>query len=157
MLENSWSLPVLEKIITPTSASHKIASSFAFFSNPLLLFENVTCLLVELSILLITILPLPIPTNRSLINQSHASSFNSFIQFYWNNSQKWINLQSIRQFVLLYTAKCIYHKLIYMRIYAVTPYEREREREVHHIWSTVLQEFLDSKTNRRTERELWII
>ena len=47
--------------MTPTSASHRIASSLAFFSSPFLLLENVTCLLVELSILLITIFPLPIP------------------------------------------------------------------------------------------------
>ncbi|KAG9142387.1 hypothetical protein Leryth_020067 [Lithospermum erythrorhizon] len=47
-------------MITPTSASHKIANSLAFFSNPFLLFEKVTCLLVELSILLMAIFPLPI-------------------------------------------------------------------------------------------------
>lgn len=60
VLAKSWSLPVLEKIINPTSASQRIASSLAFFNNPLLLFENVTCRLVELSILRITIFPLPI-------------------------------------------------------------------------------------------------
>lgn len=62
---------MLEKIITPTSASHKIASSFAFFSKPFLRFENVTCLLVELSILLITILPLPIPNPNNQILPNH--------------------------------------------------------------------------------------
>lgn len=66
-LAKSQSFPVLEKIITPTSASHKIASSFAFFSKPFLRFENVTCLLVELSILLITIFPLPIPNPNNQI------------------------------------------------------------------------------------------
>lgn len=47
-------------MITPTSASQRIDNSLAFLSNPLLLLEKVTCRLVELSILLITILPLPI-------------------------------------------------------------------------------------------------
>lgn len=60
VLAKSWSLPVLEKIINPTSASQRIDNSFAFLSNPFLLFEKVTCLLVELSIRRITIFPLPI-------------------------------------------------------------------------------------------------
>lgn len=59
-LAKSESLPVLEKIMTPTSASQRIASSFAFFSRPFRLFENVTCLLVESSIFSIAIFPLPI-------------------------------------------------------------------------------------------------
>ncbi|CAA6657826.1 unnamed protein product [Spirodela intermedia] len=46
--------------MTPTSASQRMASSFAFFSSPLRRLEKVTCRLVELSILRITIFPLPI-------------------------------------------------------------------------------------------------
>lgn len=60
VLENSWSLPVLEKTTRPTSASQRMESSLAFFSSPPRRFEKVTCLFVELSILLITIFPLPI-------------------------------------------------------------------------------------------------
>jgi len=59
-LENSKSLPVFEKTITATSASQRMASSWAFLSNPALLFENVTCLLFVFSIFLISIFPLPI-------------------------------------------------------------------------------------------------
>jgi hypothetical protein len=51
VLANSYSFAVLEKITRPTSASHRIASSFAFLISPFRLFEKVTCLLVELSIL----------------------------------------------------------------------------------------------------------
>lgn len=69
MLENSESLPVSEKIITPTCASHNIDNSFAFFNNPFLLFEYVTFLLVGSSILLMAIFPLPISLrSRSLKN-----------------------------------------------------------------------------------------
>uniref|UniRef100_A0A0A9AYM6 Mads2 n=1 Tax=Arundo donax TaxID=35708 RepID=A0A0A9AYM6_ARUDO len=46
--------------MSPTSASQRMESSLAFLSNPFLLLEKVTCLLVELSILLISIFPLPI-------------------------------------------------------------------------------------------------
>lgn len=60
LLEYSKSLPVLEKMITATSASQRTASSFDFLSKPARLFENVTCLLLAFSILLISILPLPI-------------------------------------------------------------------------------------------------
>jgi hypothetical protein len=51
---------VLEKIMRPTSASQRMASSLAFLKIPFLRFENVTCRLVELSIRRITIFPLPI-------------------------------------------------------------------------------------------------
>ncbi|CAN1249304.1 hypothetical protein LINPERPRIM_LOCUS7100 [Linum perenne] len=47
-------------MMTPTCASQRIANSLAFFRSPFLRFEKVTCLLVELSILLMTIFPLPI-------------------------------------------------------------------------------------------------
>ncbi|RWV89488.1 hypothetical protein GW17_00048358 [Ensete ventricosum] len=43
----------------PTSASQRMASSLAFFSSPFRRFEKVTCRLVVLSILRITIFPLP--------------------------------------------------------------------------------------------------
>jgi len=56
---------VLENTINPTSASQRIDSSLAFFTNPLLLLENVTWRLVELSILRITIFPLPIFLNQT--------------------------------------------------------------------------------------------
>ncbi|GJS96808.1 ARID DNA-binding domain-containing protein [Tanacetum coccineum] len=46
--------------MSPTSESHKIANSLAFFNSPFLLLEKVTCRLVALSILRITIFPLPI-------------------------------------------------------------------------------------------------
>nr|AFK48027.1 unknown [Lotus japonicus] len=36
---------------SPTWASQRMANSLAFLINPFLLFEKVTCLLVELSIL----------------------------------------------------------------------------------------------------------
>lgn len=63
VLENSKSLPVFEKIITPTWASHKIASSEAFLSSPTRRLENVTCLLLAFSIFFISILPRPISPN----------------------------------------------------------------------------------------------
>lgn len=63
-LEYSQSFPVLEKTITATSASQRIASSRAFLSSPFRLLENVTCLLFAFSILFISILPLPI-TNHT--------------------------------------------------------------------------------------------
>lgn len=48
-LEYSKSLPVEEKMMRATSASHKTESSSAFLINPLLLFEKVTCLAVAFS------------------------------------------------------------------------------------------------------------
>ena len=57
-------MPVQENTINPTSASQRIDSSLAFFINPFLLFEKVTCLFVELSILRIAIFPLPIFSPR---------------------------------------------------------------------------------------------
>lgn len=65
-LENSKSFPVLEKMITATSASQRIESSWAFLRSPFRLLENVTCLLFAFSILLISILPLPISQNQKL-------------------------------------------------------------------------------------------
>ena len=41
-LENSYSLPFGEKMITATWASHRTDSSYAFFRSPFLRFENVT-------------------------------------------------------------------------------------------------------------------
>jgi len=46
----------------PTSASQRMASSLAFLKIPFRRLEKVTCRLVELSILRITIFPLPILT-----------------------------------------------------------------------------------------------
>lgn len=68
VLEYSYNLPVLETMIRPTSASHKIPNSFAFFKSPFLRLEKVTCLLVVLSILLITIFPLPILTFQTRVS-----------------------------------------------------------------------------------------
>jgi len=59
-LENSKSLPVLEKTMTATSESHRMESSCAFLNKPVLRLEKVTCLLLALSILLISIFPRPI-------------------------------------------------------------------------------------------------
>lgn len=60
VLEKSWRRPVLEKMMRATSASQRMASSFAFLMSPFRRFEKVTCLLVLLSIRRITIFPLPI-------------------------------------------------------------------------------------------------
>lgn len=49
-----------EKTIRATSTSHSTESSNAFFRSPFLRFENVTCLLVVFSILLICVFPLTI-------------------------------------------------------------------------------------------------
>jgi len=59
-LENSKSLPVLEKTMTATSESQRMASSCAFLNKPVLRLEKVTCLLLALSIRLISIFPRPI-------------------------------------------------------------------------------------------------
>ena len=58
----------------PTSASQRIASSLAFLKIPFRRLEKVTCLLVELSILRITIFPLPISLD---LNQPISLSFPS--------------------------------------------------------------------------------
>ena len=72
-LENSQSFPLGEKTISPNSTSQSTESSKAFFSNPFLRLENVTCLLVAFSILFIRVFPLTIlllflffPQNGSL-------------------------------------------------------------------------------------------
>ena len=49
----------------PTSASQRMASSLAFLKIPFRRLEKVTCRLVELSILRITIFPLPISLSSS--------------------------------------------------------------------------------------------
>ena len=54
-LANWKSFPLLEKMMRPTSASHRTERSCAFFIKPPLRFENVTCLVVAFSILLILI------------------------------------------------------------------------------------------------------
>ena len=54
-LANWKSFPLLEKMMSPTSASHRTERSCAFFIKPPLRFENVTCLVVAFSILLILI------------------------------------------------------------------------------------------------------
>ena len=64
-LAYSKSFPVSEKTMRPISASQRVESSNAFLKSPLLLFENVTCLAVALSIFLIWIFLLVIfPDNR---------------------------------------------------------------------------------------------
>lgn len=50
-VEYSKSLPLVEKTINATSASQSTEISWAFFNNPDLRFENVTCLLILFSIL----------------------------------------------------------------------------------------------------------
>lgn len=59
-VEYSKSFPFVEKTIRATSASHKTEISWAFFSNPDLLLEKVTCLLILFSIRFSCTLPLPI-------------------------------------------------------------------------------------------------
>eukprot|EP00250_Pteridium_aquilinum_P034880 c8259_g1_i1 orf=1-252(-) len=54
-LANWKSFPLPEKTMTPTSASHNTDKSCAFFNSPPWRFENVTCLVVTFSILLIFI------------------------------------------------------------------------------------------------------
>ena len=56
-LANSLSLPLGEKMITATSASHRTESSKAFFRRPLRRFENVTCRLVAFSMRRICVFP----------------------------------------------------------------------------------------------------
>lgn len=60
LLQNSNRRPRLEKMMSPTSASHKTDSSYAFLSSPLRRFANVTCRLILFSILFNSTLPLPI-------------------------------------------------------------------------------------------------
>ncbi|CAA7400933.1 unnamed protein product [Spirodela intermedia] len=55
-------LPVEEETITPTWASQSMANSSAFLNRPFRRFEKVTCLAVVLSIFLILIFPLDIPS-----------------------------------------------------------------------------------------------
>ena len=57
----------------PTSASQRMASSLAFLKIPFRRLEKVTCRLVELSILRITIFPLPISLSLSLLTFSRPS------------------------------------------------------------------------------------
>jgi len=59
-LENSKSLPVFENTMTATSESQRMESSWAFLNKPVRRLEKVTCLLLALSILLISIFPRPI-------------------------------------------------------------------------------------------------
>jgi len=64
--EQYWeSFPVLEKMMRPIWASDSIDNSRVFFNNPVLLFENVTCLVVLFSIFLISILARPISEQNS--------------------------------------------------------------------------------------------
>ena len=58
-LQYSNILPVLEKMTTPTRASHSTASSLAFLSSPPRRLEKVTWRFVEFSIRLISIFPRP--------------------------------------------------------------------------------------------------
>ena len=67
VLAKSYRRPVLEKTMRPTSASQRMASSLAFLNSPLRRFEKVTCRLVALSILLISIFPLPISSPTAQI------------------------------------------------------------------------------------------
>jgi len=48
--ENSKSFPLVENTIKATSASHSTEISWAFLSNPVRRFENVTCRLILFSI-----------------------------------------------------------------------------------------------------------
>ncbi len=74
-LANSNNFPMLEKMMSATSASHNTTSSCAFFNRPLQRLENVTCLLVGFSILLISIFPHPISSSCEADPWS-PSSFN---------------------------------------------------------------------------------
>lgn len=60
-LQNSYSLPRLEKTMSATSASQSTESSYAFLRRPLRRLQKVTCLLVVFSMRLISVLPLPLP------------------------------------------------------------------------------------------------
>ena len=59
-LEYSYILPLAEKTMTPTCASQRMASSFAFLSSPIRLLEKVTWRLVVFSIFLSSTFPRPI-------------------------------------------------------------------------------------------------
>ena len=105
--------------MTPTSASQRIASSFAFFNNPFLRFENVTCLLVELSILLITIFPLPIPLSLTL-----AFPFFFFFSFFFFSIKTKTKTQICKQKIQISSQALSYRER-----------ERERERESYSFLS----------------------
>lgn len=59
-VEYSNNFPLEEKTMRATWASQRTEISCAFFSNPVLRFENVTCLLILFSIRFNCTLPLPI-------------------------------------------------------------------------------------------------
>jgi len=73
-LQYSNILPVLEKMTTPTRASHSTASSLAFLSSPPRRLEKVTCRFVEFSIRLISIFPRPMAPGGRLrsIQKQHV-------------------------------------------------------------------------------------
>lgn len=73
-VEYSKSLPLVEKTINATSASQSTEISCAFFNNPDLRFENVTCLLILFSILLSWTLPLPMKTRMMKIQTRFTST-----------------------------------------------------------------------------------
>ncbi|RRT75957.1 hypothetical protein B296_00009456 [Ensete ventricosum] len=64
-LENSQSLPRLEKTMRATSASHRTDSSYAFLRRPLRRLEKVTCRLAAFSISLTSVFPLTISLSLS--------------------------------------------------------------------------------------------
>lgn len=70
LLQNSYSFPLLEKMIRATSASHRTESSYAFFSSPFLRLAKVTCLLILFSILFSSTLPLPILSSTTEAHKS---------------------------------------------------------------------------------------
>lgn len=68
--------------MTATSASQSTESSWAFFSRPWRLLENVTCLLFEFSIFFISIFPRPIfslPNPTKIIDSRSQKSNSSSI------------------------------------------------------------------------------
>ena len=97
VLQNSQSLPRLEKIIRATSASQRTESSQAFLRSPFLRFANVTCLFILFSILFSSTLPLPISSN----NYTKALFFNFLSLFVYQNIQS-SSLSLFFLFVLLF-------------------------------------------------------
>lgn len=90
-LEYWKSLPLVEKTMRATSASQRTEISCAFFSNPDLLFENVTCLLILFSILFNCTLPLPISLSHYMIYYSSTNLLSLSFTFIYHHKLVLIN------------------------------------------------------------------
>ena len=121
MWERDWNLelaywksfPVSEKTMRPISASQRLESSKAFLKSPLLLFENVTCLAVVLSIFLIWIFLLGIFPDNRLSDP-----------FFFG----WVGYQTLHFKVLLLSKLLAQPSIPDIETICIESWERERER-----------------------------